>query len=105
MEKLVNMLVYFLMPFNMRAKLDVSKYPSRYLKRLKSKLEEYNTKEALIHFRRKAIERQQNSNYNGEYDRIRGILMHSTLPAETKQRLNEREAELKKLGATGLSIN
>ena len=88
----------------MRQKLDLAKYPKRYLKRLKNKLEEIHTREALIHFRRNAIERQQNSNYNGEYDRIRGVLMHSVLPAETKQRLIGREAELKSLGARGLTI-
>ena len=88
----------------MRKKLDLSKYPRRYLKRLKEKLEEHSTKEASIHFRRQAYERQQNMNYNGEYDRIRGILLHSVLPAETKQRLITREAELKKLGAIGLTM-
>ena len=85
-------------------RVDLTKYPHRYLKRLKKQLEEYNSKEALIHFRRNAIERQQHNNYSGEYDRIRGILMHSVLPGETRQRLIERETELKKLGARALTI-
>jgi hypothetical protein len=87
-----------------RRKIDYSKYPKRYLKRLKDRLEEYNTKEALIHFRRNAMERAKVSNYSGEYERIRGILQHSTLPGETKNRLIHRQEELKQLGARAFEI-
>jgi hypothetical protein len=79
-------------------------YPKRYLKRLKDKLEEINTRDALITFRRNVMERQKLNNYSGEYERIRGILQHSVLPHETKSRLIDREAELKRLGAQAFEI-
>ena len=79
-------------------------YPKVYLKRLKDQLVEHAQREASIHFRRNALERQKASNYNNEYDRIRGILHHSTLPAETGGRLENRKAELRELGARALTI-
>lgn len=81
------------------------RYPHKYIKRLKDKLEEYNTREALVQFRHKAIERQKISNYSGEYDRVRGMLQQSLLPSETVKRLKDREDELKKLGARAFGIN
>ena len=72
---------------------------------MKDKLEEYNTREALVQFRYKAIERQRISNYSGEYDRVRGMLQQSMLPSETVKRLKDREDELKKLGARAFGIN
>ena len=79
-------------------------YPKRYLKRLKNKLEEINTRDAHITFRRNVMERQKLNNYSSEYERIRGILQHSVLPHETKSRLIDREAELKRLGAQAFEI-
>jgi hypothetical protein len=96
--------IYFLKQFNMRHKqFNLHRYPKVYLKKLKERLEESANREASIHFRRKTIERQTNSNYNGEIDRIRGILHHSTLPGETKKRLLDRKEELKQLVASGLT--
>ncbi len=76
--------------------------PERYIRRLKGKLEEVNTREALIHFKHKVMERQKVNNHSGEYERIRElILQHSTLPFETVKRLKDRESEFKKkLGAS-----
>ena len=82
----------------------LNQYPKRYLKRLKDKLEEINTRGARITFRRNVMERQQLNNYSGDYERIRGILQHSVLPHETKSRLIDREAELKRLGAHAFEI-
>jgi hypothetical protein len=79
-------------------------YPKRYIKRLKKQLEEINTRDALIHFRRNLVERQMLNNYSGEYERIRGILQHSVLPSETKGRLIDREQELRTLGARAFEI-
>lgn len=79
-------------------------YPKRYIKRLKKQLEEINTRDALIHFRRNLVERQKLNNYSGEYERIRGILQHSVLPSETKGRLIDREQELRTLGARAFEI-
>lgn len=47
--------------------------------------------------RQKWLERQKNSNYRNEYDRLRGELSQSTLPFHTKARLQKREQELGKL--------
>jgi len=80
-------------------------YPKVYLKRLKDILAEHSQREASVHFRRSALERQKASNHHNEYDRIRGILDHSTLPGETVARLERRKAELKGLGAHALTIN
>ena len=79
-------------------------YPKRHLKRLKKQLEEINTRDALIHFRRNLVERQMLNNYSGEYERIRGILQHSVLPSGTKGRLIDREQELRRLGARAFEI-
>ena len=49
------------------------------------------------------MDQQKRSNYQSEYDRIRGILSQSFLPTGAK-RLEEREAELKKLGIAGPSL-
>ena len=46
---------------------------------------------------------QKRANYQGEYDRIRGLLSQTILPAGAK-RLEDREKELKGLGITGPSI-
>ena len=51
--------------------------------------------------RRKWLERQSNTNYRNEYDRIRGELSHRKLPFETRAKLEKREAELKKLFSSG----
>ena len=75
------------------------------LKQAKDHLEAYNTKEGLIHFRKKLLEDQAKNDYSMEYDKIRGILSNSVMPFRTQAQLMNRRNELKSLGAKALSIN
>ena len=74
-----------------------------YYKQLRQKLDAHSAKAESITLRKKWLEAQRRTNYQQEYDRIRGMLSQSILPPGTK-RLEDREAELKNLGITGPSI-
>ena len=56
--------------------------------------------------RREILQKQQQRNYQSEYDRIRSHVEDSATPAQTKGHLRNRQADLKKLGAKAVdSIN
>ena len=76
-----------------------------YWKQVKDRLEAANTKVASATFRRKLLEDQKRMNYSSEYDRIRGILQHSSLPGRTLETLKKRKDELKSLGAKAFRID
>ena len=57
-------------------------------------------KASLISLRNKWHNQQVRTNYQNEYDRIRGILTNSVLPGVTKDSLNERVKTLQKMGVT-----
>ncbi len=76
-----------------------------YAKHVKQDLEAYNTKAASIQMRKDILEKQKQGDYQKEFENIRGILSHSTLPFQTVQTLRERKEQLKELGAKGLTID
>jgi hypothetical protein len=76
-----------------------------YWKLVKDKLEAANTKEASIAFRKKLLDSQNRMNNSSEYERINGILLHSSLPAVTLESLKKRREHLKALGAKAFSID
>jgi len=78
---------------------------SHYMKKLKDQLESYNTKQSLINFRKNLLERRKINNYSNEYENLRSILAHSVLPFQTKDMVEKRIAELKKLGAQAFEIS
>ncbi len=64
-------------------------------------IEAMDSKSKHISTRRKWMERQTNANYRNEYDRIRGDLAHYKLGAVDKQKLQNREKELRALFSSG----
>jgi len=90
----------------MRRKLNMEKVHNPiYWKQVKDKLEAANTKQASIAFRKKLLDDQNRMNYSNEYERINGILLHSSLPAVTLESLKKRREHLKTLGAKAFSID
>ena len=76
-----------------------------YWKRVKDQLEAASTKVASMDYRKKLLDNQKKMNYSMEYEKIRGILAHSSLPFQTLEALKERKNELKKLGARAFAID
>lgn len=72
-------------------------------KREQKVLDAYHTRHASLEFRKKALQHQKKSNYQLEYDRIRGELTKSVLPSHTVEHLKEREKHLKELGAKAIN--
>ena len=90
----------------MRRKLNMEKVQNPiYWKQVKDKLEAANTKQASIAFRKKVLDDQNRANYSSEYERIRGILEHSRLPATTVDSLKKRSETLKALGAKAFGFD
>jgi hypothetical protein len=84
------------------------KYPSKrlnnqinYLNNVQRELDARQTKVANTLYRNKLREHQNTLNYTNELHRVRGILSQNDtrLPIGTRERLNQRVDELKKLGA------
>ena len=76
-----------------------------YAKNLKDTMEAHNTKTASIPFRKKLLDDQQKHNYQSEFEKVRGILAQSNLPFQTVQRLQQRKAHLKELGAKAITMD
>ena len=75
----------------------------RHYKRMQQRHDAHKTKAESIALRKDWLTAQKRSNYQSEYDRIRGLLSQTILPDGAK-RLKEREVELKGLGIAGPSI-
>ena len=71
------------------------------LEHLQKQIDARNSKTSHIETRKKWLERQTNQNYRNEYDRILGELSQTRLPDTDRNRLEAREAQLKKLFSTG----
>jgi hypothetical protein len=71
-----------------------------YYKRQRNIIKAHHTKASLISLRKDWLDRQTKTNYQNEYDRIRGILNDSVQPGVTKDSLNKRVETLKKMGVT-----
>ena len=71
-----------------------------YFKNLKENLEAHRSKSKAILYRKNLLEHQNKMNYNNEIHRIRGILSQNDtrLPIGTRERLEERQKALRKLG-------
>ena len=70
-----------------------------YYKRVQSDIDARKTKASLIMLRRQWVEKQKITNYQNEYDRIRGILSNSVTGELTNDKLNKRKVDLEKMGA------
>ena len=82
----------------------MERHGSHYAKHLKQDLEAYNNKLASIQMRKDILDKQNKANYQNEYENIRGILSHSSLPFQTIRRLRQRKEHLEDLGAQAFSI-
>ena len=71
-----------------------------YYKRQRNIIKAHHTKASLISLRKDWLDRQTKTNYQNEYDRIRGVLTNSMLPGVTKDSLDKRVAKLKEMGLT-----
>ena len=60
-----------------------------YWKQVKDRLEAANSKQASVAFRKKLLDDQKRMNYSNEYERINGILNHSSLPSRTIEGLKK----------------
>ena len=71
----------------------------KYLEQVKRELEARKSKVGNISYRKKLRENQNKENYLTELHRIRGVLTTNDhrLPIGTRDRLTQREEELKKL--------
>ena len=76
-----------------------------YAKNLKDTMEAHNTKTALITFRKQLLDNQKKLNYQSEFEKVRGILAQSNQSVQTVQRLQQRQAHLKELGAKALTMD
>ena len=82
-----------------------TQYHPAYWRRVKNELEAHNTKAASIAMRKHILEKQKQGDYQREFESIRGVLSHSSLPFQTVQRLEKRAMKLKELGASAFTIN
>jgi hypothetical protein len=70
-----------------------------YYKRVQKEIDARKTKASLILLRKQWIDKQTISNYQNEYERIRGILNTSVTGELTNDKLNQRKVKLEQLGA------
>ena len=74
-----------------------------YWQRVKHLQEMHELKQKSIHFRKKLLEDQVKTNYQHEYDKIRGALAHTVVPIHSRRNLERRMGELESLGI--LAVN
>jgi len=73
-----------------------------YYKRQRDIIKAHETKAALTRLRKEWLQKQIQTNYQNEYDRIRNILENGKLPGQTRAHLENRIKDLKKLGLQAL---
>ena len=82
----------------------MEKYQNRHIRQVEHAAKQWEArtnKVANDNNRRKWLERQNNTNYRNEYDRIRGELSHNKIPYKSLMQLMKREADLNKLFSSG----
>ena len=84
--------------------LDIDKVANRlqHYKHLKKLLEAHETRSASIALRKKWYERQRQSNYMNEYNRIRGELSRSVLKGVSRAHLEKKKSTLEALGGVAM---
>ncbi len=65
------------------------------IKYLNDAAETFQNRTKSTHMRRDILQKQQQRNYQSEYDRIRSHVENSTTPASTKQHITDRQAHYK----------
>ena len=71
-------------------------------KRVKHTMEMHETKQKSILFRKQILDDRVRANYQNEYERLRGVIAHTVVPEQTRQRLINRVGQLQNLGIQAL---
>lgn len=70
-----------------------------YFKNLQKQLDAHATKVASIRLRKEWLEKQKKTNYQNEYDRIRGMISENVVKGKSIASLDARKKRLEELGA------
>jgi hypothetical protein len=75
-----------------------------YYKNLQKQIDAHRTKAASAHLRKQWIERQKVTNYQNEYDRIRGMIAQNVVKngPNTVELLKKKTKKLEELGAKAI---
>ena len=82
----------------------MEKYQNRHIRQVEHATKQWEAranKDANNNNRRKWLERQNNTNYRNEYDRISGELAHFKIPFGSPHKLSTRQEELRNLFSSG----
>ena len=82
----------------------MEKYQNRHIRQVEHATKQWEARARKVannNDRRKWLERQNNTNYRNEYDRIRGELSHHKIPYGSLVRLKKRHEELQNLFSSG----
>ncbi len=82
----------------------MEQYQHRHMRQVEHAAKQVEARESKTksnHMRRVWLERQTNSNYRNEYDRVRGEISNRKIAFKTKYQLQQREADLNKLFSSG----
>jgi len=74
-----------------------------YYKQQRNIIKAHQTKAALISLRKDWLDKQNKTNYQNEYDRIRRILDDSVLSGTSEAHIKNRVETLEKMGITGVT--
>ena len=76
-------------------------YPLAYYKRLEQQIKHHELRDKSLDMRRRILKNQRLSNYQNEYDKIKGILDHTIVPTgHSLQYYKARIKYLEKMGAS-----
>ena len=76
-------------------------YPLAYYKRLEQQIKNHELRDKSLDMRRRILKNQRLSNYQNEYDKIKGILDHTIVPTgHSLQYYKDRIKYLEKMGAS-----
>ena len=82
----------------------MEKYQNRHMRQVEHAAKQVEARESKTknnHMRRVWLQRQNNSNYRNEYDRMLGHLGHYKVPYKTTSQLEARDEMLRKLFSSG----
>ena len=82
----------------------MEKYQNKHMRQIEHAAKQVEARESKTvnnHMRRVWLQRQNNSNYRNEYDRMRGELSHYKVPYKSISQLEARDERLRKLFSSG----
>jgi ribosomal protein L20 len=82
----------------------MEKYQNRHMRQVEHAAKQVEARESKTknnHMRRVWMQRQNNSNYRNEYDRVVGELGRAKIPFQTISQLEARDERLRKLFSSG----